>query len=377
MYRLFLSFLLYVIALAPTRAQTIADTVNTVFPVGQRTESENFTGSVWVERLLQAGTGEQAVAVGNVTFPPGARSNWHHHPGGQSLLVLDGLGYYQQRGEAVRLLRKGETVQCPPGIEHWHGAANDHWFVQLALTTEHPDGRVIWGAPVTDAEYRTGIAVQRAADATTRTGTERRRHIASIASLAAIGDLDRLRNAFDNALDGGLTVNECREVMMHLYAYAGFPRSIRGIQTLMATLEERRERGIADESGPDAGPIDENEHKYARGKSVLDSLVGRTIEGRSDYGDFAPPIDVFLKEHLFADLFERDVLSYRDREITTVSILASLEGVEPMLGSHLSITLRLGVSEDQLRDVVDVIATTAGRTSALTASSVLDGVLER
>jgi alkylhydroperoxidase/carboxymuconolactone decarboxylase family protein YurZ len=352
----------------------IADTVNTVFPAGQRIESENFTGSVWVERILVVDDAERPVAVGNVTFPPRSRSNWHHHPAGQSLLVLDGVGYYQQRGEAVRVLRKGETVQCPPDIEHWHGAASDQWFVQLAMTTEHPEGRVIWGAPVTDAEYRAGIAVQRAADATTRTATERYRHIASIASLAATGDLDRLQNAFDNALDGGLTVNECREVMIHLYAYAGFPRSIRGIQTLMAALEDRRERGIEDEAGPDAGPIDENEPKYARGKAALDSLVGRTIEGRSDYGDFAPAIDVFLKEHLFADLFERDVLSYRDREIATISTLSSLDGVEPMLGAHLEIALNLGVSEEQLRGVMRVIATTAGPGASETALGVLDRV---
>lgn len=369
--------LLYFVTPVPGRAQTIPGTVNTVFPAGARVESEHFTGSVWVERLLQAGTGEQPVAVGNVTFPPRSRSNWHHHPAGQSLLVLDGVGYYQERGEAVRVLRKGETVQCPPDIEHWHGAANDHWFVQLAMTTEHPEGRVIWGAPVTETEYRAGIPVQRAAADTAGLVSTRYRHLATLASLAALGDLERLQTACDRALDAGLTVNKCREVMLHLYAYAGFPRSIRGIQTLMATLAERRERGIVDEAGSEAGPIDERRAKYERGKAVLDSLVGRTHAGRSAYGDFAPAIDVFLKEHLFADLFERDVLSYREREITTVSILVSLGGVEPMLGSHLGIALNLGVPEAQLREVVDVIATTAGRASAQTAASVLDRVLER
>ena len=92
-------------------AQSIADTVNTIFPAGEYLESENFTGPVWVERLLVTGNPKQPVAVGNVTFPPGSRSNWHHHPAGQSLLVLDGVGYYQERGEEIRVLRKGETVQ--------------------------------------------------------------------------------------------------------------------------------------------------------------------------------------------------------------------------------------------------------------------------
>ena len=378
MHRLLFVFLLpYFLSPTAARTQAIADTVNTVFPAGERIESENFTGTVWVERLLQAGVGEQPVAVGNVTFPPGARSNWHRHPAGQSLLVLDGLGYYQQRGEPVRLLRKGETVQCPPDVEHWHGAAHDQWFVQLAMTTEHPDGRVIWGAPVTDPEYRAGIPVQRTAAGSAGEMSDRYRHLATLASLAALGDLDRLQTAFGSALDAGLTTNECREAMIHLYAYAGFPRSIRGIQTLMAALEERREHGILDEAGPEASPIDDHQPKYARGKAVLDSLAGRTLEGRTGYGDFAPAIDVFLKEHLFADLFERDVLSYRDREIVTVSILASLDGVEPMLGAHLGIARNLGIPEAQLQQVIRVVATTAGPRAAQTAREVLESIAGR
>jgi len=68
---------------------------------------------------------EQPAPIGNVTFTPESRSNWHHHSAGQTLLVLDDIGYYQQEGEVVQILRKGDKVQCPPNIEHWHGAAND------------------------------------------------------------------------------------------------------------------------------------------------------------------------------------------------------------------------------------------------------------
>ena len=352
--------------------QSIADTVNTVFPAGEYLESVNFTGPVWVERLLVTGNPDHPVAVGNVTFPPGSRSNWHRHPAGQSLLVLDGVGYYQERGEDIRVLRKGETVQCPPEVEHWHGAAADRWFVQLALTTEHPDGRVVWGAPVTDGEYRAGIPVAQAQRDSSQTASERYRHIATIASLAATGDLARLSPALAAALDGGLTVNECREVLIHLYAYAGFPRSIQALRTLMAVLDDRRAAGITDPAGVDARPIADTNPRYDRGKAILDSLLGRTVVGRSDYGDFAPAIDRFLKEHLFADLFERDVLSFREREVATISILASLDGVEPMLAGHLGIARNLGVAESDLRMILDVIAVTAGRDYARRARAVLN-----
>lgn len=338
-------FILLLCAVSLCAQDLPTDTVNTIFPPGQRLESEHFTGPVWVERILIVEDEEQSVPVGNVTFPPKSRSNWHYHPAGQSLLVLDGVGYYQQRGGAVRVLRKGQTVQCPPDVEHWHGAANDSWFVQLAMTTEHPDGRVIWGEAVTEEEYRAGIPIQRRVDSL----SSRYRHIARVAALTTLGQLDRLQPALADALDAGLTVHELKEVLVHLYAYAGFPRSIQGLRALMAVLEERRAEGTEDETGGDAGAVVGEGSKYERGKAVLEELTGRKIEGRADYGNFAPVIDRFLKEHLFADVFERDVLSYRDREVVTVSVLTALgEGVEPMLEGHSSIALRQGVTNEQL-----------------------------
>ncbi len=101
------------------------DSVDAIFPLGRRITGGNFAGTVWVEQLLTVEDATQPVQAGNVTFEPRARSHWHHHLAGQSLLVLGGVGYYRERGSGVRVLRKGERVQCPPGVEHWHGAADD------------------------------------------------------------------------------------------------------------------------------------------------------------------------------------------------------------------------------------------------------------
>lgn len=342
--------------LSAQQPASLPDSINTIFPAGERIESENFTGPVWVERMLQIDDAEQPVAVGNVTFPPGSRSNWHHHPAGQTLLVLDGVGYYQERGTPVRVLRKGQTVQCPPDVEHWHGAAPDRWFVQLAMTKEHPRGRVIWGEPVREEEYLAGTPQEQSLTSDSVSLLDARyQHIATIASLNTLARLEELATTLGKALDAGLTVNECKEVLVHLYAYTGFPRSIQGLRTLMAVVEERRERGIIEVVGPEASPINDDQPKYARGKAVLEELTGRSIDGRSDYGDFAPVIDVFLKEHLFADLFERDVLSYRDREVAVIAALASMEGVEPMLRGHMGIARNLGLSEGELQAVLRVV----------------------
>lgn len=206
--------------------------------------------------------------------------------------------------------------------------------------------------------------------------TEKQQRIVVIAGLTAKGDLPRLHPALNAALDTGLTVNEIKEVLVHLYAYCGFPRSIRGLQTLMAVLDERKQRGIADPVGREASPILGREPKYERGKKILEQLTGRPETGpKRGYSAFSPEIDVFLKEHLFADIFERDVLSYADRELTTVAVLTSLGGVEPMLQAHLGICLNLGLTESQLRQVFSLLETSVGKAEAEAGRAVLTQVL--
>ncbi|MEL7161326.1 MAG: carboxymuconolactone decarboxylase, partial [Bacteroidota bacterium] len=116
--------------------------------------------------------------------------------------------------------------------------------------------------------------------------------------VASLGVLAELSTATEAALDAGLSVGELREALVHLYAYAGFPRSIQGLKTLMAVLEQRKEQGIQDEPGADAGAKQVVGAKYAAGLATLERLTGRAWSEPSGYGEFAPRIDVFLKEHL-------------------------------------------------------------------------------
>jgi alkylhydroperoxidase/carboxymuconolactone decarboxylase family protein YurZ len=202
--------------------------------------------------------------------------------------------------------------------------------------------------------------------------------IVAISAFAAKGDLVQLQKALNNGLDAGLTVNEIKEVLVHLYAYCGFPRSIRGLQTFMEVLNERKAKGINDVMGSEASPVKDERSKYERGKAILDSLLGTQQNGpKTGYSAFAPVIEIFLKEHLFADIFERDVLTYRQRELVTVSVLACIGGVEPMLQSHLKICLNEGLTPAQLRQFVDIIKSTAGEKEAKAAQTVLNDVLEK
>ena len=201
--------------------------------------------------------------------------------------------------------------------------------------------------------------------------------IITIASLTAKGDLDQLKLALNKGLEVGLTVNEVKEVLVHTYAYCGFPRSIRGLQTFMEVLNERKAKGIIDEVGKEASPIKEDGNKYERGKTILEQLTKTpqpdTLTG---YSAFAPIIDTFLKEHLFADIFERDVLSYAQRELVTISVISAIGDAEPMLKSHLAIAINVGLSSEQLKEFIGVIKPIIGKKKTKAANEVLNEVLK-
>lgn len=123
-----------------------------LFPQGKKISNENFNGTAYLQFLVK-GDSVNDITVGNVTFEPGARTKWHSHPAGQILLVTDGLGYYQEKGQPKKILKKGDVVCCPPDIAHWHGASPDQVFVQVAISSNR-NGDAIWLHPVTDEEYR-------------------------------------------------------------------------------------------------------------------------------------------------------------------------------------------------------------------------------
>jgi quercetin dioxygenase-like cupin family protein len=137
------------------KAQTIKDTLpsqTTVFPKGEKMPNPNLTGMVWMN-VLVAGDSTFDSQIANVTFEPGARTNWHTHPGGQILLVTEGIGYYQEKGKPLQILHKGDVVKCVPNITHWHGASPASQFAHIGITPNHPKGRTLWLQKVTDEEY--------------------------------------------------------------------------------------------------------------------------------------------------------------------------------------------------------------------------------
>ena len=200
--------------------------------------------------------------------------------------------------------------------------------------------------------------------------------IIPIAALTANGDMEKLKSALNEGLDAGLTVNEIKEVLVQMYAYAGFPRSLNGIHAFMTVMDERQAKGIKNEMGKEASPVPPDMNKDEYGAKVRAKLAGLdVIPPPSGYQLFAPVIDTFLKEHLFADIFARDNLDYQSRELATISALASMTGTEGQLRFHLGAAMNTGLSEAQMRDFIFVLETKVGKAQAESAQKILSEVL--
>jgi len=197
--------------------------------------------------------------------------------------------------------------------------------------------------------------------------------IVTIAAFTASGDLEKLKTSLNEGLDASLTVNEIKEVLVQMYAYTGFPRSLNGINTFITVMEEREREGIKDEIGREASPLPANKSSIELGTGVQTTLIGAPATGR--YITFAPAIDEFLKGHLFGDIFERDNLDFQSREIATISALANIKGVNPQLQSHFNVGFNTGLTEAQMRSLISVLEAKVGKKEANNANEVLSRVL--
>jgi alkylhydroperoxidase/carboxymuconolactone decarboxylase family protein YurZ len=203
------------------------------------------------------------------------------------------------------------------------------------------------------------------------------KNIIQIASYTAQGELNKLKGTLQQGLDNGLTINETKEIMVHLYAYAGFPRSIRGLQTLLEVLKERKAIGTRDKLGAVVSPIEKFGKKYERGQAILEELLGKPLGEKPEYQKFSPEIDQFLKEHLFADVFEREILSYKQRELVTISVIASLGNLNPMLNSHYKLCLNTGWLPGQLHEFTEIIGNITSKAKGRDAKKTLKDLLKR
>lgn len=198
----------------------------------------------------------------------------------------------------------------------------------------------------------------------------RQQAIVPIAAFGAAGDMPRLDAALNQGLDAGLTVNEVKEVLVQLYAYAGFPRSLNALGELMKVVEAREQRGVQDAQGQvPSRAIPQGDALLAAGTANQTQLVGSPVKGA--LFEFAPAIDEYLKAHLFGDIFERDNLDWQSREIATVAMLSSLQGADSQVQSHIGISMNVGISASQLNQLIQVLADKVDAQAATRARAAL------
>lgn len=221
-------------------------------------QAENFTGSVRVDPLFQASAAARA-SGSLVTFEPGARTAWHVHPLGQTLIVTAGTGRVQRWGDRVDEIRQGDVVQIPAGQKHWHGAAPNSSMAHIAIA-EQLDGKTVeWMEKVSDAQYGASLR----APSTEASGkprpsqgaigdfapklaeitdnllygdiwerpdlSKRDRSLVTVAALIALNRLDQLRSHLIRARQNGVTQEEVVETITHLAFYAGWPNAVGAI----------------------------------------------------------------------------------------------------------------------------------------------------
>lgn len=351
-------------AQTPTAAVSVRTAASSPAATGA---AENFTGVVRITSPFQALPPGKA-GGGTVTFEPRARSAWHTHPLGQTLIVTMGLGLVQQLGHPAQAIRPGDVVTIPANVQHWHGAGPDGPMTHVAIAEKDDGKSVTWEEKVSDADYQAALASAglgpAKADgkkAATRhwpssdTLSAKQRAIPLMAAAMAASDMPRLAAAANQALDAGLTVSEAKEVLVQLYAYAGFPRSLNALGELMNVVEARRKRGIQDAPGvePSRSAAAGFELEIA-GRENQTEISGGPVQGA--VFDFAPVINRFLQAHLFGAIFERDNLDWQSRELATVGALAATPGAEAQLRSHMRASLRVGLTATQLRQVARLLA---------------------
>lgn len=182
----------------------------------------------------------------------------------------------------------------------------------------------------------------------------RQESIPLIGALMATSKMEKLNAALNAGLDAGLTVNESKEILVQLYAYSGFPRSLNALNELKKVVDSRRLSGIQDVEGKQpmaAIPVGDELRRL--GIANQTKISGAPVQG--PLFDFAPVINQFLQTHLFGDIFARDNLDWQSRELATVGALAATPGVEAQLLSHMRASLRVGLSARQLQQVVALL----------------------
>ncbi len=351
--------------------------------------AQYFTGSVRIDPLFDAKEPSRTLGA-CVTFEPCARTAWHTHPLGQTLIVTAGVGRVQSWGDPIEEIRPGDVVWIPPGQKHWHGAAPTTAMTHIAILEQLHGKNADWMEPVTDAQYGGPVAPARATapapvdarniapalakynDETLlggvwgRPGLSRRdRSLVTAAALVARGQTVEMALYFDLALDSGVRPAELSELVTHLAFYSGWATAAAAAAVARDVFARR---GIGTDQLPPATgerlPLDE----AAEAK--------RAARVAEEFEKVAPGVVEYTTAVLFRDLWLRPALAPRDRSLVTVSALVAT-GQSAHVAFHLNRALDNGLTKAEAAEMLTQLAFYAGWPSVFSALPVVKSVLEQ
>ena len=361
------------------------------FPVGDKLPeqfSKYFVGQAWLAPLTD--DKRLNAPVSNVTFSPGCRNNWHSHTGGQILIAVGGVGYYQERGKAARRLLPGDVVEIAPDIEHWHGAAPDSWFSHLAIGCNPQTNKNIWLERVDDRQYAeatkdnggTGLSatdpeldaifgnftkeVQQYGNLDTKT-----RLMITLASNIASQAQTEYRMMLESALNAGITPIEIKEILYQAVAYAGMAKVM---DFVGITNEVLLAHGVR--LPLEGQAVVSAETRFDKGLALQKSIFGERIDQmHKNAPENQKHIQRYLSSNCFGDYQTRGGLDVKTRELLTFSILVSLGGCESQVKGHIQGNVNVGNSKDTLLAVVTQLLPYIGYPRTLNAIACLNEVI--
>lgn len=378
---------------------------------GVQGPKEWFAGTVWANMNVKPEDGYNT-NIGTVTFEPKARTNWHSHSSGQLLFIVEGVGYYQEKGKAIQVIKKGDVVKIPKGAKHWHGASHQSQMRHIAMITDYDTDKTEWFEPVSDAEYNT-IQPKENAMLKNLTHEAEKNHKElwpDYVSRAKQTDPD-LVTVFDNfafneilkhnnmpvkeralllmasaiggnaqvefsmflnaALNVGATPVEAKEILYQAVPYAGMNRVA---DCLYMMNEIFNERGIA--LPIESQAVSNPQTRMKVGTELMNRLTGNGVQKMQDDS----PKDLlhiqdYLAGNCFGDYVSRSGLDIKFREKVTLTLLISMGGADSQVKGHITINNRVGNSRQDMIDVITQLLPYIGYPRTLNALACLNEVL--
>lgn len=378
---------------------------------GNTAPKENFTGTVWVNMNVKPDEGYNT-NIGTVTFEAKARTNWHSHKSGQILFVVDGIGYYQEQGKSIQLIQKGDVVEIPKNVKHWHGASHQSSMRHIAMITDYDKDKTEWLERVSDEEYNSFKApvyeVENSLSAKAIMNHEqlwpeyvskakqtdpelieifdnfafdevishdtmdvKTRTLLIMASTIGSQALTEYKMFVNAALNVGVSPIEIKEVLYQSVPYVGISKVIDFIHV---TNEIFTERNIALPLEIQATTNPDN--RMEKGLAKQKEIVGNRID---DMYKNSPKdllhIQQYLSANCFGDYITRNGLDIKMREMVTLSFLIAMGGTESQIKGHIQGNANVGNNRQTLINVMTQLLPYVGYPRTLNAINCLNEIL--